>query len=200
VAAAGESGKLDFAPPASDTAAADSDWADGSSENTSDEQPKPKATYADLSQPSQPDRDGGAKADEGLSPTVFWISGGVTLALAGSATAMGLYTRSNPGTKAIQEQCDGLGESCPAWKEGKANEQITNVLWGVTAGAGIATILIGAIWTDWGPPAADVSSSAGGAGGSGTELAGGERARPALSVQPWFTVGDGAALGARGTF
>jgi tetratricopeptide (TPR) repeat protein len=199
VAVAGESGKLDFVRSGSDAAAvaaADTDWAE-TPDAKGDDLPKPKTTYDDLSQPNPSVRDDGPKGDGGLSPTVFWVSGGVTLALAAASTGMGIYTQNNPGKKAIQEQCDGLGESCPAWKEGKSNEQITNVLWGVTAGAGIATILIGAIWTDWGPTTVDVSSTD---GDSHTDLARGERTSTAFSLEPWFAVGDGAALGARGRF
>lgn len=197
VAVAGESGKLDFSQSGSGAAAATTDDWGTSDAEPKEELPAPKATYDDLSKPKEPAKDEGA-ASSGLSPTVFWISSGMTVALAGASIGMGVYTESHPGKETVQRECAGLGEECQAWKDGKANELTTNVLWGVTAGAGVATILIGALWTDWGPTKVD-APALDGKGSRHPEVA--SKHNPsALSVEPWFAVGDGAAFGARGRF
>ena len=126
-------------------------------------------------------------ADEsgGWSPVVFWIGTGLTVA-AGAATAWsGIDTQNNPGTDRVREECAGQGESCPLYQEGKDKELRTNILAGVTAGLGVATILVGIFATDWG----------------GDEKVAKKRHAPArASVSPFIGVGQGATIGAQGRF
>jgi hypothetical protein len=188
VAVAGESGKLDFIQVGQPPAAVD-DWSETSGE-PKQELPAPKATYDDLSPKAGPV----SKDSNGLPPAVFWVGGGLTVALAGASTVMGIYTLSHPGEQAIKDNCDNLGESCTDWKTAKSNELTTNVLWGATAGVGLATILIGTIWTDWGSSDASASET------RGANTRANDTQRASVSVQPWILVGDGAAVGARGRF
>lgn len=85
----------------------------------------------------------------GWSPTVFYIGAGLTVA-AGAATAWSGYdTLNNPGKDKVREECVGLGTDCPAYKQGQRNELRTNILAGVTAAFGIATVVVGLVATDW---------------------------------------------------
>jgi hypothetical protein len=128
----------------------------------------------------------------GWSPAVFWVGLGLT----GVATVVtawsGIDTVNSPGVDAVQDQCVNQGESCELYQEGRSKQARTNVLLGVTAGLGVATIIIGAFATDW-------------SGDKPAELeAAGKRMRRvsvgSLQVEPWVEIGSGATLGASGRF
>jgi hypothetical protein len=81
----------------------------------------------------------------GLFVTALVATAGV-----GGATAWsGIDTLRNPGTDAVRQACVGLGTACPEYQEGLAKQTRTNILIGATAGAGLATLLIGTLLTDF---------------------------------------------------
>jgi hypothetical protein len=113
---------------------------------------------------------------KGWSPVVFWIGAGATVVAGGVTAWSGIDTLNNPGKERVQNECD-------LYQEGRSKQARTNVLLGVTGGLAVATGLIGVLAVDWG----------------GKSPASGEaRARPHL--KPYFSVGDGFSVGARGIF
>lgn len=128
----------------------------------------------------------------GWSPAVFWTGVGVTAVGIGVSTWLGVKAINEPGVEAVEEKCVGLGFDCPEWQEGKANERNANIAVGATAAVGAFTIITGIWLTDWSggsdedasEPVDDVWSYR----------------RGGFSVRPLFAVGDGATLGAVGTF
>jgi hypothetical protein len=155
-------------------------------EKPSDPAVAPPVTSQPVQAPTPSDGDrAGTAPSGGWSPVVFYIGTGLTL-VAGAATAWsGIDTQNNPGTDRVREQCVGQGESCPLYQEGLDKQRRTNILAGVTAGLGVATIVVGLGLTDWG----------------GSDKAATARAaarRPA--VEPWLGIGGGASVGAQGRF
>ncbi|MBM4362608.1 MAG: hypothetical protein FJ104_07995 [Deltaproteobacteria bacterium] len=122
-----------------------------------------------------------AAASGGLPPLVFWIGAGVTGVLAGVSIWSGVDAMNNPGKEAVRERCRGLGESCPEYQEGLDAEFRTNLLWGGTAVAGVATGVVGALLVDW-------------SGG------GGDATKDKASVAPYVALDRGVAVGASGRF
>ncbi len=187
-AVAGAAGKLHFEKePTGAAPVAEDDWGE---EPQDDVLPQPHVTYdsVDSSPGASKDEYDLSKDGGGLPPTVFWIGAGLTVATAGVAIWSGVDAQDNPGPDVVRERCVGLGTSCPEYQQGKSAELRTNVLWGVTAGLGLTTILVGSIWTDWGPPSLGLETTAKT-----------QRAR-SVGVEPWVAFGDGATLGARGRF
>jgi hypothetical protein len=134
-----------------------------------------------------PEPDVRVEAKGGWSPTVFWVGVGLT-GVAGIATVWsGIDTLNNPGEDRVRDECVGLGESCPAYQDGLANERRTNILLGVTAVLGVATAAIGAFATDW-------------QGGDTAEQVKRRAPKRQVAVEPWLALGSGATLGARGNF
>lgn len=133
----------------------------------------------------------------GWSPAVFWIGAGVTGALGIASIWSGVDTLNNPGKDSIKENCVGLGEACPEYQDGLSHQRRTNVLLGATAGVGVATILIGALATDWGgasraePPHDEYASR---------RDPRPRQARQSARVVPWVALGNGALVGAEGRF
>ncbi len=187
-ASAGGSGKLHFEKPTDSGAAAlgESEWGDDSQDD--DGLPQPKVSYEPLDSGSEATKDEYTTSSgrDGLSPAVFWVGAGLTVAVAGVATWSGVDAQSNPGPDKVRQDCVGQGTSCPAYQAGKDAELRTNVLWGVAAGLGLTTILIGSIWTDWGSPSIGMETS--------------DRSHQQASIEPWLGLGDGATVGARGRF
>jgi len=153
--------------------------------------PSPAPVPQDDSDPPTVDR--GPEKRDGWSPVVFWIGAGVT-AVAGAATIWsGIDTQNNPGPDRVKTECAGQGPSCELYQDGRDRQLRTNVLIGVTAGVGVATILIGAFATDWTGP----SDSALAPGGPHRTQAKAQK----VAVEPWLGVGEGVTLGgARGRF
>jgi hypothetical protein len=197
-AAAGESGKLEFRLASStggavaggamaDDGEEQIDWGDEQAED--DALPKPKITYDSVDESPV---DQGADSSDGLPPTVFWVGAGLTAAMVGVSTWSGIDTQNNPGRDAVEEACQSGESNCRTlYQQGKNAEQRTNILWGVTAGVGLTTILIGSIWTDWGGP--DVPADM-------DDLARSKRKRESVAVSPWLDFNGGAGIGARGRF
>ena len=115
---------------------------------------------------------------DGPSPVLFWIASGLTGVLAGVSVVSAFDTQSNPGADAVRDGCVGQGEDCQLYQDGLASQQRTNILFGVTAGAGIATAVIGLFLTDWGAEGQPESASV------------------SRSVRPYVvSVGDGGQIG-----
>ncbi|MBL0193865.1 MAG: hypothetical protein IPQ09_06495 [Myxococcales bacterium] len=97
----------------------------------------------------------------GLSPAVFYVGVGLSLA-AGAATAIsGVATIDSPGKEAVRQGCVGQGTECPLYQSGLAGETRTNVGLAFTGGLVVATGVIGLFFTDWGPKTPSVRSGAG---------------------------------------
>jgi hypothetical protein len=125
--------------------------------------------------------DGGGKG--GLSPTVFFISAGVTAVLGGVTIWSGIHTINNPGTEAI-EKCrpeDGCNQKA-LYDEGRANQSRTNILLGVTGVAAVTTGVIALFFTNWG----------------GDDASQGEKKE--ARITPVIGVGNGVTIGAVGRF
>jgi hypothetical protein len=90
------------------------------------------------------------EGSSGWSPAVFIVGLGATAVLGGITIWSGVDTLNNPGADAVREACRGLGETCPEYEQGLANETRTNALIGVTAGVGVLTAIVGLFLTDWG--------------------------------------------------
>lgn len=153
-------------------------WADGDSEAVDDPPDDPFEASARV---ADSDDATGEQGSSGWSPTVFWIGVGTTVALAGASTWSGIHTLNNPGRETVVRECVGLGVSCPRYQEGLRNQDRTNILWTVTAGAGVVTGLIGLLLTDW----SDDASTA----NKGSALGGAARERRvSVHVQPLLDV------------
>jgi hypothetical protein len=179
-AVSGEQGQIQFDAPAQTPAAEDAgDDATSAAEITAETPIRPAPVVADAPRESS-----------GWSPAVFWVGTGVTAALGAVTLWSGLDTVKNPGEDAVHEACQNEHPDCRTlYDDGRRRQTRTNVLLGVTAGVGLATILIGAVGTDWGDdsPASEVGS--------------GRSKKSARSgIAPWLSVGDGALVGAEGRF
>jgi hypothetical protein len=112
-------------------------------------------------------------------------------AAAGAASIWsGVDTLSNPGEDKVRRECAPGDTQCDLYQQGLSNQRRTNVLIGVTAGLGVGTILIGALFTDW----------SGKSTAQGTLVKVSKKRAAGLSLEPWAEVGGGAVLGAQGRF
>jgi hypothetical protein len=90
-------------------------------------------------------------ASSGLSPILFFVGVGATVVAGGAATYFMLNTKSKH-----QEFVDGGCELGPAAgcntlkNDGGSSQTTANVMIGVTAVLAVATVVIGAAFTDWG--------------------------------------------------
>ncbi len=173
-AVAGEKGEVSFVAPA--TAAGQS----------MAKEPDEPVAAAPTAAPGE-QRDEGAGKSSGWSPTVFFVGAGLTAVLGGVTVWSGIDTVNNPGAQRVKDECGTKGEACPLYQEGLSKQRRTNVLIGVTAGVGVATVLIGVLATDW-------------SGGKKTsEEKAASRLRPRVDVAPWASL-DGGGLQAVGRF
>lgn len=122
---------------------------------------------------------------DGWHPAVFYT--GLSLTVIGLTTTaiLGVNTQNNPGKEEVKKNCVRGDRDCEEFKQGQRNQTKTNVALGVTAAAGVFTV-VSAIMTDWGKKKERNESFSYRSGD--------------LSIWPTFEVGTGAALGARGTF
>lgn len=118
----------------------------------------------------------------GWHPAVFWTGLGLTVAGGGATVALGLNAQNNPGPDAVKENCEKGDTTCPEYRTGVRNQTYANIAVGATAVFGIFTIT-SAFLTDWGGKEDSVAYRNGD-----------------LSIRPTFAVGDGASMGAAGTF
>jgi hypothetical protein len=91
--------------------------------------------------------DGGR--EKPLSPVVFYLAAGLTVAAGGATVLSGIDAKNNPGVDAVRRACAGKDESCPAYQDGKSAETRTNVLLGVTVGGAVITGVLGLFFTQW---------------------------------------------------
>jgi hypothetical protein len=140
-----------------------------------------KAEIAAPSTAANPASDQGtAGPPHGLPPLYFFIGAGATVVLGGVTVWSGLDTLNNPGKDAVRTACVGQGDSCPEYKDGRSRQLRTNVLIGATSVVGVATAVVGALFTDW----------------SGRKAERPETAK----VSPWVSYDNGPAVGAVGRF
>jgi hypothetical protein len=180
-ATAGEQGQIQFDAPAETPATKEvEEAAPRDAEIESESAPRSAPVVAD------PPRE-----SSGWSPAVFWVGTGLTAALGAVTLWSGLDTVKNPGEDKVQEACRDERPDCQTlYEDGRRRQTRTNVLLGVTGGVGLATILIGAVGTDWG----DESSV--NEVGSGR----GKKKSARSGIAPWLVLGDGALVGAEGRF
>jgi hypothetical protein len=86
--------------------------------------------------------------DGGLPPWVFLGGAVLTAGAAGVTIWSGIDTMNDPGEDGVRAGCAGQGTECALYQDGLAKETRTNVLIGVTAGLGAATLVL-ALLTDW---------------------------------------------------
>lgn len=132
--------------------------------------------------------EGTVKKSSGWPPVIFLVSAGVTAVVGGITIWSGVDTVNNPGADRVRKECGTQGESCALYQEGLSKQRRTNILAGVTAGVGVATILIGVFATDW---------SGGKSPAPAAEAA--KRRRPRVAMTPWASL-DGGGLQAVGRF
>ncbi len=130
----------------------------------------------DVTQDQPPEKAGG------LPPSVFVVGVVATAGLGGATIWSGIDTVNKPGKEKVEEKC--FSTDCSFYQQGQEKEKRTNILIGATSVVGVATIVIGAVATNWG----------------GKTKAAARRPAPRRAVEPWVTVGQGAAIGARGRF
>jgi tetratricopeptide (TPR) repeat protein len=147
---------------------------------------EPTAGEVTAAPPTDAERDEGVTTKSaGWSPVVFFVGAGVTAVLGGVTVWSGIDTVNNPGAERVKNECGNQGEACALYQEGLSRQRRTNVLIGVTAGVGVATILVGVLATDW-------------SGGKGDQASARTENR-GVSVAPWAAV-DGGGLQSVGRF
>jgi hypothetical protein len=81
---------------------------------------------------------------KGLSPVLFFVGAGATLALAGVTVWSALDAKSQ-----LNGNCASSGpDSCLSGDDSNAQKR-TNTLLGLTSGMAVATALVGILWTNW---------------------------------------------------
>ncbi len=140
---------------------------------------EPEATPGDTS-PEAEEKKGG------WSPAVFWTGAGVTVAGAAASTFLGIRAINEPGRQAVIDGCSST--DCDLYRQGVQNQTIATVAIGATAAVGVFTIITGIWFTDWSgdDSSADAAQSA--------------YTRRSFTLRPTFSIGDGATVGATGTF
>jgi hypothetical protein len=125
----------------------------------------------------------------GWSPVVFWTGAGLTAAGVGASIFLGVRAINEPGVDKVKADCAGQDSSCPTYQQGLQNQMVANVAIGATIGVGVLTAITGIWLTDW--SGGDDKPSDSGSSRSG---------RKSFSVRPTFSIGDGATVGAVGSF
>jgi hypothetical protein len=118
--------------------------------------------------PSKPATPFAARGNKPFGPVVFFVAAGVTLAVAGATVASGIDTQNNPGADAVRRECAGKDETCPLYQQGLQSELRTNILFGVTGGAALATTVVGLLFTRWTSASAAVVPALGATATGGT--------------------------------
>lgn len=128
---------------------------------------------------------------KGWSPAVFWTGAALTGVGLALTSYLGVKAINEPGQQRVIDECPDT--DCDLYREGVANQTAANVAGGVTAAVGVFTIVT-AVWlTNWsGKKQARLDDE--------KREDGWSFRRGAFSVQPKVSIGDGATLGASGTF
>lgn len=138
----------------------------------------------------EPFREQEPERSSGWSPAVFWTGAALTAGGVGASIALGVRATNNPGKDAVIANCESGDERCPEYVEGRRNQTIANVAIGATAAVGVFTIITGIWLTNWGGKEKSDSADVWSAGRPGARV----------SVRPLLSIGNGAFLGAEGTF
>lgn len=112
--------------------------------------PAPPFPAPEPSAPPPAEKPAPAPAASGITPVVFWLGVGATAVL-GGATALSGIDASNKHSRFVSAGCNSVGyDGCgQASTDGAAAQTRTNVLIGATAVIGVATVVIGALFTRW---------------------------------------------------
>ncbi|HSC89377.1 MAG TPA: hypothetical protein VLC09_18970 [Polyangiaceae bacterium] len=153
--------------------------------------PEQAQPVANEQQPAAEEKKGG------WSPAVFWTGAAVTAVGIGASTFLGIRALNEPGQEAVRTGCAGQSTDCELYQQGLQNQMVANIAIGATVGVGLFTIVTGIWLTDWsgGDKPSDSARRSGGTA-RGSSL--GEPR--AFSVRPTFSIGDGATVGAVGSF
>ena len=81
----------------------------------------------------------------------FFTAAGVTTVLVGVTVWSTIDMRSNPGKAKVERDCVDLGSACPTFQDALSAQKRTNVFLGVSAGALVATGVLGVFFTDFHP-------------------------------------------------
>ncbi len=175
----------------------------GGSSETTFEEPPPEVKPETATEQSGPVQAGGTEVmpatndkgvverPKGWSPVVFFTGVGVTAVLGGLTVWSGLDTVNNPGKDEVRRECAGRGTACPLYQEGLDKQRRTNILAAGTGVAGVVTVLIGVLATDWSGKPKEAALLA--PGKSRSQAKG-------IGIQPWIGINSGATLGASGRF
>ncbi len=126
------------------------------------------------------------KASTGWSPAVFWTGTALTVAGAGASVALGVRALNSPGKTAVRNGCEAKDTNCELYVEGRKNQTLANVAIGATSAVGVFTLITGIWLTNW--------------GGKGDTKKHSSEYGSRLRVRPLISVGDGAFIGAEGSF
>lgn len=131
---------------------------------------------------------------------VFFTAAGVTTVIAGVTAWSAIDMRSNPGKAKVEADCIDLGSACPTFQDALSAQRRTNTLLGVSAGALVATGVLGLFFTDFHPaPAAAPASAARSTGAPAKPFS--VSVRPVVApLVPAGGNAGGVHLGAIGTF
>lgn len=120
---------------------------------------------------------------------VFFTAAGVSAVVTGVTVWSAIDMRSNPGKAKVEADCIDLGSACPTFQDALSAQRRTNVLLGVSAGAIVATGVLGVFFTDFHPADAPAATAAR------------TRSRTVTPVvSPLVGAGSGLSVGAYGTF
>ena len=120
------------------------------------------ALVAPAAAPPRPATADGTRS-KALAPIVFFVGVGVTVVLAGGSTFYGLGAKSKHDDF-VGAKCDVVASSpCQGLKDdGERSQRLANIGFAATGVAGLATVVIGIFFTDWGG-SANGSAKTGGA-------------------------------------
>lgn len=127
-----------------------------------------------------------ASQSSGWSPAVFWTGAALTVGGLGASVALGVHALNSPGKQAVIDNCEQGNRSCSEFKQGQANQTAATVAIGATSAIGLFTLITGIWLTDWGAKKADDQA--------------GDGYSSNFRIRPIVSVGNGAFLGAHGTF
>lgn len=89
-------------------------------------------------------------AKNGLPPIIFWAGAGVTVLLAGAGVTLALVTKSKHDDFVKNDCATAPNPGCKDTSDtGTTTQIVADTALGLTAVAGVATIVIGVAFTDW---------------------------------------------------
>jgi tetratricopeptide (TPR) repeat protein len=140
-----------------------------------------------------------AKKRDGWHPAIFWTGFGTTLVSGGVTVFLGINAKNNPGAQAVTDGCVAGDIDCDLLQQGRKNQAMANTALVITGVFGAFTIT-SAFLTDWGgsgDKSSDDEEPKGYDGWNGDTWSFRDEE---FFIQPTLSVGNGASLGATGTF